>query len=83
VIAHTQVRKLKIGQKKAHVMEIQLNGGSIADKVNWAKSHFEKTIDVTSVFEQDEMIDTIGVTKGMYLDWAKRCERNSSGARMI
>jgi large subunit ribosomal protein L3e len=77
VIAHTQVRKLKIGQKKAHVMEIQLNGGSIADKVNWAKSHFEKTIDVTSVFEQDEMIDTIGVTKGMYLELgeAMRAER--------
>jgi len=64
VIAHTQVRKLKIGQKKAHVMEIQLNGGSVADKVNWAKEHFEKTVDINTVFEQDEMIDIIGVTKG-------------------
>ncbi|KAI9099374.1 ribosomal protein L3, partial [Phlyctochytrium arcticum] len=64
VIAHTQVRKVKIGQKKAHVMEIQLNGGSIADKVKWAKEHFEKTVDIKSVFEQDEMIDIIGVTKG-------------------
>merc|ERR1719183_1941004 len=25
LIAHTQVRKLKIGQKKAHMMEIQVN----------------------------------------------------------
>merc|ERR1719316_2502815 len=25
VIAHTQIRKLKIGQKKAHMMEIQVN----------------------------------------------------------
>ncbi|KND02713.1 60S ribosomal protein L3 [Spizellomyces punctatus DAOM BR117] len=64
VIAHTQIRKVKIGQKKAHVMEIQLNGGSVADKVNWAKEHFEKTVDVSSIFEQDEMIDIIGVTKG-------------------
>ncbi|KAI8922210.1 ribosomal protein L3-domain-containing protein [Powellomyces hirtus] len=64
VIAHTQVRKVKIGQKKAHVMEIQLNGGSVADKVEWAKEHFEKTIDINTVFEQDEMIDIIGVTKG-------------------
>ncbi|TPX58661.1 hypothetical protein SpCBS45565_g07941 [Spizellomyces sp. 'palustris'] len=64
VIAHTQIRKVKIGQKKAHVMEIQLNGGSVADKVNWAKEHFEKTVDVNSIFEQDEMIDIIGVTKG-------------------
>lgn len=64
VIVHTQVRKLKIGQKKAHVMEIQLNGGSVAEKVQWAKDHFEKTIEAPSVFEQDEMIDVIGVTKG-------------------
>ncbi|KAJ3033852.1 60S ribosomal protein L3 [Rhizophlyctis rosea] len=64
VIVHTQIRKVKIGQKKAHVMEIQLNGGDVAAKVNWAKEHFEKTIDISSVFEQDEMIDVIGVTKG-------------------
>ena len=45
-------------------MEIQVNGGSVADKVDFAKSHFEKTVDVSSVFEQDENIDIIGVTQG-------------------
>lgn len=45
-------------------MEIQVNGGSIADKVDWAKEHFEKEVDITSVFAQDEMIDVIAVTKG-------------------
>ncbi|KAJ3228237.1 60S ribosomal protein L3 [Clydaea vesicula] len=64
VIAHTQIKSVKIGQKKAHVMEIQLNGGSVSDKVDWAKEHFEKKVDIKSVFEQDEMIDTISVTKG-------------------
>ncbi|KAI3656529.1 hypothetical protein MP638_003481 [Amoeboaphelidium occidentale] len=64
VIVHTQISKIKIGQKKAHVMEIQLNGGSIADKVDWAVKHFEKAVPVSEVFEQDEMIDTIGITKG-------------------
>ncbi|KAI9188062.1 60S ribosomal protein L3 [Blastocladiella emersonii ATCC 22665] len=64
VLAHTQIRKVKIGQKKAHLMEIQLNGGSIAQKVDWAKEHFEKEVDIKSVFEQDENIDIIGVTKG-------------------
>jgi len=64
VIVHTQIRKLKIGQKKAHVLEIQLNGGTISEKVAWAKEHFEKTVDISSVLEQDEMIDIIGVTKG-------------------
>lgn len=45
-------------------MEIQLNGGSIADKVEWARKHFEKPIPISEVFAQDEMIDCIGVTKG-------------------
>jgi large subunit ribosomal protein L3e len=64
VLAHTQLRKTGLKQKKAHLMEIQVNGGSVADKVEFAKNHFEKTVDVTSVFEQDEVIDVIGVTKG-------------------
>jgi len=51
-------------QKKAHIMEIQLNGGSIADKVKWAREHLEKQIPVSQVFAPDEMIDVIGVTKG-------------------
>ncbi|GES89172.1 60S ribosomal protein L3 [Rhizophagus clarus] len=64
VLAHTQIRKIKIRQKKAHLMEIQLNGGTIKEKVDWAKNNFEKDVDISSVFEQDEVIDIIGVTKG-------------------
>jgi len=64
VIAHTQMKLLKKRQKKAHIMEIQLNGGTIADKVKFARDHLEKQIPVNQVFGQDEMIDTIGVTKG-------------------
>ncbi|CAG8479421.1 7734_t:CDS:2 [Diversispora eburnea] len=64
ILVHTQIRRVKIGQKKAHLMEIQLNGGTIQEKVEWAKSHFEKEINIDSVFEQDDMVDIIGVTKG-------------------
>lgn len=64
VLAHTQVKKTPLAQKKAHLAEIQINGGSIADKIQWAKEHFEKTVTVDSVFEQNEMIDVIAVTKG-------------------
>lgn len=64
VLVHTQIRKTPLAQKKAHLAEIQINGGSIEDKVEWAKEHFEKTVEVSSVFEQDEMIDVIAVTKG-------------------
>jgi len=64
VIAHTQMKLLKKRQKKAHVMEIQVNGGSIAQKVDFARHKLEKQIPVSNVFGQDEMIDIIGVTKG-------------------
>ncbi|CAH0489121.1 unnamed protein product [Peronospora farinosa] len=64
VLAHTQVRKVKLRQKKAHLLEVQVNGGSVADKVDFAKSLFEKQVPVTAVFSKDEMIDVIGVTKG-------------------
>ena len=64
VIAHTQIRKVKIGQKKAHMMEIQVNGGSVEDKVGYATGLFEKEVPVDAVFAKDEMIDIVGVTKG-------------------
>lgn len=64
VIAHTQMKLMNKRQKKAHIMEIQLNGGSVADRVDWARDHLEKQIPVSQVFAQDEMIDVIGVTKG-------------------
>jgi large subunit ribosomal protein L3e len=64
VLAHTQVKKLGWGQKKAHLMEIQINGGSPADKVNFAQKLFEKAVPVDQVFEANEMLDTIAITRG-------------------
>ena len=64
VLAHTQIRKTGLSQKKAHLMEIQVNGGTVADKVAFAQGHFEKPVEIASVFEQDEVIDIIGITKG-------------------
>jgi len=64
VLAHTQTKLLRKRQKKAHIMEIQLNGGTIEQKVTFAREHLEKQVPVTQVFSKDEMIDTISVTKG-------------------
>jgi len=64
VIAHTQIRRVHLGQKKAHVMEIQINGGTIEEKVDWGYKLFEKPVSLDSVFAQNEMIDTIATTKG-------------------
>jgi hypothetical protein len=65
VLAHTQVKLIKgIGQKKAHLMEVQINGGSVADKVDFAVKYFEKKVGVDAVFSKDEQVDIIGVTRG-------------------
>lgn len=45
-------------------MEIQVNGGTVQKKVEWAYSKFEQEVTVGEVFEENECIDTIGVTKG-------------------
>ena len=45
-------------------MEVQVNGGSVPQKVDWARDMLEKQVNVGSVFSQDELIDVIGVTKG-------------------
>jgi len=64
IIAHTQIRRVHLGQKKAHVMEIQVNGGTVEEKVDFAYKLFEKPVTVDQIFGQNEMIDTIAATKG-------------------
>jgi large subunit ribosomal protein L3e len=64
ILAHTQVSKLNLRQKKAHICEIQINGGDIAAKVDFAKGLLEKEVTVDSVFSQSENVDVCGVTKG-------------------
>ncbi|XP_062508818.1 large ribosomal subunit protein uL3-like [Corticium candelabrum] len=63
-LAHTQPKMMKMRMKKAHIMEIQVNGGTVPEKVDWVREQMEKPVTVEKVFSQDEMIDVIGVTKG-------------------
>jgi len=70
VLAHTQIDKVHSGsnkggrQRKANLMEIQINGGSIHDKINFGMKYFEKLLPVDKVFAKNELIDIIGLTKG-------------------
>lgn len=68
VLAHTNVAKAGChnakGQKKAHLIEIQVNGGDVAAKVDFAYNMFEKAFSVDTVVAQNEMVDLIGITKG-------------------
>merc|ERR1719271_205305 len=59
-----KIGKMNFRQKKAHICEVQVNGGSMADKIAFGEALFEKTVSIDSVFEQNEMIDTIAITKG-------------------
>jgi large subunit ribosomal protein L3e len=64
VIAHSQPRLTPLTMKKAHIMEIQVNGGTVPQKVDFALSLFEKPIPVSAVFAQNDNLDAIAVTKG-------------------
>jgi large subunit ribosomal protein L3e len=64
LLCHTDINKVELRQKKAHMLEIQINGGSVAAKVDWGYELFEKEIPVDTIFKKDEMIDIIGVSKG-------------------
>nr|6RM3_LB0 Chain LB0, uL3 [Vairimorpha necatrix] len=65
VLVHSQPSKIPVlNLKKSHTAEIQVNGGSIEEKVDWALEHFEKEFNVQDIFGVDENLDVIGVTKG-------------------
>lgn len=64
VLCSTQIEKVKLRQRKAHLMEIQVNGGNIAQKVDWAVGKFEGEISVGEVFADSEVVDTISITRG-------------------
>jgi large subunit ribosomal protein L3e len=65
VLCHPRMRDVQhIGTIKAPLIEIQVNGGTVDQKVDWAFSHFEKEVRIHDVFNLGEFVDVIGVTKG-------------------
>jgi len=64
VLAHTQMKKLKLRQKVANLMEIQVNGGDVSAKVDYAKGLFEQEVSVADVFGEGETLDVCAATKG-------------------
>ena len=55
-IVHTQVTKAKIGQKKAHIKEIQINGGTTAEKVDFVTNLFEQEVNTEGLFTNQLML---------------------------
>jgi len=63
-LVQTQIRKTGVKAKKAHIAEIQINGGTTEDKVKFVEGLLERQVAIDGVFAQDELVDTIGVNKG-------------------
>jgi len=65
LICHTDMKKLKLRQKKAHMAEIQINGGAnVGEKVEYGANLFERQIPVDTVFQMNEMVDACAISKG-------------------
>ena len=64
LLAHTQPDLTPLSVKRSVVMEIQVNGGSIADKVDFAAQQLEKEFTVGSIFKKEDQIDTVSITHG-------------------
>ena len=63
-IGASNVNETGLKQKKADILEIQINGGSFEEKVRFSEKMLGKEVSISDIFSQDELIDVIGITKG-------------------
>lgn len=57
VVPAAQIGLVKLRQKKAHICEIQVNGGDVAAKVDFARGLFEQKVPVDAVFAKVRQAD--------------------------
>lgn len=63
-IGASNVNETGLKQKKADILEIQINGGSFEEKVRFSEKMLGEEVSISDIFSQDELIDVIGITKG-------------------
>jgi len=64
LLAATQPRLAAVPKKKPDIMEIKVDGGSIKEQIEYAKSLLGKTVSVTDVFKEGHFMDVAAITKG-------------------
>ena len=65
VLVHTQPGKVTgIPKKIPEIMEVRVGGGTMAQRIEYAKKILGKEIDVTETIKEGDMVDAIGVTTG-------------------
>jgi large subunit ribosomal protein L3 len=64
LLAATQPRLAGVPKKKPDIMEIKVDGGSIKEQIEYAKSILGKTVSITDVFKEGHFMDVVAITKG-------------------
>ncbi len=64
VLVHTNPKLTCLPKKKPEILEIRIGGKNIDERLNYAKEILGKQLNITDVFQEGELVDTIGVTKG-------------------
>jgi large subunit ribosomal protein L3e len=64
MVVNNQKRIRGVQMKKDPIMEFQVNGGTVAEKVDWVVSKFEQDVRFGDFFKKDEMLDLICITTG-------------------
>lgn len=63
-ISFSRIGCTGLKQKKAPIIEIQVNGGNIEQKIEFVNQISGKEIRISEIFRPREMLDAIGITKG-------------------
>lgn len=64
LLTATQPRQTGTPKKKPDVMEIKIDGGTIKDQLEYAKSLLGKMVSVADIFKEGQFVDVISITKG-------------------
>jgi large subunit ribosomal protein L3 len=64
LLAATNPRLAGVTKKKPDIMEIKVDGGSIQEQLEYAKSLLGKNVSVTDVFKEGSYVDVVAITKG-------------------
>jgi len=64
LITVTQPKLAGVPKKKPEIMEIKIDGGSIKEQSEYAKSLLGKTVSVTEVLKEGQFVDVVSVSKG-------------------
>ena len=56
---YLNIKKSGLKQKKVNIIEIQINGGSISDKIAFCMKILSKEIPIDDIFKKNENIDNM------------------------